>query len=282
MTAEAGQYRIAAVGDLHICEKSRGVFQERLARVNREADVLVLCGDLTQVGSATETEILLEELSGVNIPIVAVLGNHDYESGLQDAVRKMLCERGVEVLDGSTNYQYDTELGFAGIKGFCGGYGRASLSSFGEPEIKSFVKASVDEAMKLEVSLRKLPSATRVVVMHYAPVPDTVQGEPPEIYPYLGCSRLAEPLDHFDVTICFHGHAHRGSFAGKTPGGVPVYNVALPLLQQRDPAAVYYVHTLSVHAKEAIHVTPAAAARQTAAAAPAQSKVMEEGMERIG
>lgn len=277
MRAEMGQYRIAAVGDLHIGEKSRGVFKERLARVNHDADVLVLCGDLTNVGTVAEASMLIEELSGVSIPIIAVLGNHDYESGLEETIRKMLCERGVEVLDGSAPYEYNGELGFAGVKGFCGGYGRGTLSSFGEPAIKGFVKEALDETMKLEVALRKLPSAARVVIMHYSPVVETVQGEPFEIFPYLGCSRLAEPLDYFDVSVCFHGHAHQGSFAGRTLGGVPVYNVALPVLQRRDPGAMYYVHTVAVAGAKA-----APAIVEGAEASAPKSKVMEEGSEQIG
>lgn len=277
MATQLNTLRIAAVGDLHVGEKSRGLYKEGFGRVNHEADVLVLCGDLTNVGSVAETEVLIEELAGVSIPIVAVLGNHDYESGLQETVHKMLCERDVEVLDGTSAYEYSPELGFAGIKGFCGGYGRGALSSFGEDSVKTFVKEALDEAMKLEVSLRKLPSAVRVAVMHYAPVVDTVRGEPLEIYPYLGCSRLAEPLDSHKVAVCFHGHAHHGSFAGKTLGGVPVYNVALPLLRQRDPEALYYVHTVSIPRQE---TQSGEAAPHTAEAAA--SKAIEEGIEQIG
>lgn len=237
------QVRIAAVGDIHIGHNSKGVYRDALAKANQEADVLALCGDLTNYGSEKETEILLGELSGVNIPIVAVLGNHDYESGKQDVIVDMLCGRDIHVLDGGETFEINGWLGFAGSKGFCGGFGRGTLSAFGEGMVKDFVKEAMNEAFRLEMALRKLRTPVRVVLLHYAPVEDTVRGEPVEIYPYLGTSRLAEPLDNFNASVCFHGHAHRGAPAGKTLGGVPVFNVALPLLRRTNSDAMYHVYT---------------------------------------
>ena len=164
------------------------------------------------------------------MPVVAVLGNHDFESGKPGEVTRILAGSGVAMLDGEA---HEIEgVGFAGVKGFAGGFGERALGPWGEDAIKRFVQEAVDEALKLEAALARLRTAVRVVVLHYAPIEDTVSGEPPQIYPFLGCSRLAEPIDRYHVRAVFHGHAHFGSAEGRTKGDVPVYNVSLPLLRR--------------------------------------------------
>lgn len=222
--------RIAAIGDLHVTKESAGMLRPLFAQVEARADVLLLCGDLTDYGTAEEAHVLVRELAIVKHPIVAVLGNHDFESGHADTVTQILNESGVRVLDGDSHTVDD--VGFAGIKGFCGGFGRGTLGPWGETAVKAFVKEALDEALKLESALARLRAPRRVALLHYAPVRDTVVGEPEEIYPFLGCSRLEEPLERYPVTVAFHGHAHRGSLEGKTRVGTPVYNVALPLLRR--------------------------------------------------
>lgn len=226
-----GALRLAAIGDLHVGESHRHPYRDLFSRISQEADVLALCGDLTNFGKTPEAEILAEDLLACSIPVVAVLGNHDYECGQPAEVIRILHEAGVKVLDGQA-YEI-AGVGFAGAKGFIGGYGRYMLSAFGEPEIKSFVQAAVDENLKLESSLRMLRTERTVVVLHYAPVEDTVIGEPPEIFPFLGSARMGETIDRFEGVKCVvHGHAHRGAPHGLTPRGVPVYNVARPVLNR--------------------------------------------------
>ena len=223
--------RIAAVGDLHVTKESAGLLRPLFAQLEGRADVLVLCGDLTDYGLAEEAVILAKELSAVKIPILAVLGNHDFESGHPEKVVEILREGGVRVLDGDSHLI--DGVGFAGIKGFSGGFGRGTLGPWGEPVIKNFVKEALDEALKLESALARLRVDRRVAVLHYAPIRATVEGEPEEIFPFLGCSRLEEPLERYPVTLAFHGHAHRGSLEGRTRVGTPVYNVAMPLLRRQ-------------------------------------------------
>jgi Icc-related predicted phosphoesterase len=227
--------RIAAVGDLHYGKGSRGSLQPLFGALTRlEADILVLCGDLTDYGLADEAAELARELvGGVKIPIVGVLGNHDYESGAVGDVTRILSEAGVHLLDGETVEVQG--IGFAGVKGFAGGFGRGVLGPWGEKAVKQFVHEAVDEALKLESALARLRTPTRIAVLHYAPIAGTVEGEPREIYPYLGCSRLEEPLVRYQVTAVFHGHAHHGAAEGKTQNGTPVYNVSLPLLVAASP-----------------------------------------------
>jgi Icc-related predicted phosphoesterase len=226
--------RIAAIGDLHISKNSQGRFQPLFAQISDSADVLVLCGDFTDYGLPDEARILARELTtSVKIPIVAVLGNHDYESDKQDEVRQILSDAGVNVLDGEVVEIHG--VGFAGVKGFAGGFGRGALGPWGEQAIKRFVQEAVDEALKLESALARLRTQRRVAVLHYAPIRATVEGEPPEILPYLGSSRLEEPINRYRVSAVFHGHAHRGSPEGRTSTGVPVYNVAMPLLARLNP-----------------------------------------------
>jgi uncharacterized protein len=231
--------RIAATADLHFSPQRANILKEQLAPVRDQADLLVVAGDLTNYGQPSEMEPLVNVLVRLRIPIVAVLGNHDYESDRQGELMKMMSEEGIKVLDG-TGYERDG-IGFAGTKGFVGGFGRGVLTSFGEPEIKTFVRASIDEAMKLERAMSQLRTDKRVVVLHYAPIAATVAGEVPEIVPYLGTSRLAEVVDRHGADLIVHGHAHHGSLEGKTTGGIPVHNVAITLLQSQKPPAAYRV-----------------------------------------
>src|SRR6516225_6614845 len=197
------------------------------------ADILLLCGDLTDFGLPEEAHVLVRELNAVKVPIVAVLGNHDFESGKQDEVRKILVDAGVRMLDGDACEIKG--VGFAGVKGFAGGFGRATLGAWGEDIVKKFVQEAVAETLKLESALARLRMPQRVALLHYSPIQATVEGEPPEIFAFLGCGRLAEPLHRYGVTAVFHGHAHRGTPEGKTDDGVPVYNVSLPLLRRAFP-----------------------------------------------
>jgi Icc-related predicted phosphoesterase len=228
-----GTIRLAAVGDLHVGETMVRPYRELFSRVSQEADVLALCGDLTNFGKTPEIEILAEDLQACAIPVVGVLGNHDYECGQPQEVSRVLHQAGVKLLEGEA---YEVAgVGFAGGKGFIGGYGRNMLTAFGEPEIKAFVQASVDENLKLESSLRMLKTERTVVVLHYSPIAETLAGEPPEIFPFLGSARMGETIDRFDgVKVVLHGHAHSGAYEGRTPRGVPVYNVARPVLNRLE------------------------------------------------
>ncbi len=221
--------RIAAVADLHYSPHTYDKIREPMSQVRDSADVLVIAGDLTNYGRPEEMDSLLTMLTRLRLPIVAVLGNHDFESGQENELIKQMAAEGIKLLDGTA---YEREgVGFAGTKGFLGGFGRGMLTAFGEPEVKRFVQTSIDEALKLERAMSQLRTERRVVVTHYSPVSDTVKGEPVEIYPYLGNSRLGEVADRQGATLIFHGHAHHGSAEGKTTGGIPVYNVALTILQ---------------------------------------------------
>jgi len=211
--------------------------RESLSRARDEADVLVIAGDLTNYGKPKEMHALLNALSKWRMPTVAVLGNHDYESGQEKELARMMTAESIAVLDGSSYER--SGVGFAGTKGFVGGFGRGILTAFGEKEIKTFVQASVDEAMKLEQALSSLHTPKIVAVTHYAPVVDTLKGESPEIWPYLGSSRMAEVIDRYDAVLALHGHAHRGNPDGKTPAGVPVHNVALSLLLNQPAGHPY-------------------------------------------
>jgi len=229
--------RIAAVADLHFSPQSYDRIRDAMGRLRDEADLLILAGDLTNLGKPEEMESMLATFMRLRVPIVAVLGNHDFECGKQEELSKMMTAEGVKVLDGS-GYERDG-VGFAGTKGFIGGFGRGVLTAFGEPEVKAFVQSAINETLKLERALSMLRTEKRIVVTHYAPVVDTVRGEPEQIFPYLGSGRLAEVIDRHQAVLAVHGHAHHGALEGKTTGGVPVYNVALPLLMARTPPAPY-------------------------------------------
>jgi Icc-related predicted phosphoesterase len=234
MIKPTDRVRIAAVADLHFGRPSyspplRSLFDD----LGERADVLALCGDLTDSGDPEEARGLARVLATSTVPTVAVLGNHDYESGKMAEVSHILSDAGVHILDGST---YEVRgIGFAGVKGFAGGFGRRALGPWGEEVIKLFVQESLNEALKLETALARIRAERRVVLMHYSPVESTVEGEPKEIYPYLGSSRLEEPLTRYPVDAVFHGHAHHGALEGRTKTGVPVYNVSINLLTRVHP-----------------------------------------------
>ena len=226
----ASVLRVAAVADVHCSKTNQGSLQPLFAAAGEMADVLLLCGDLTDYGYPEEARNLVAELAGVTIPVIAVLGNHDYESGNAEEVKKILADARVRVLDGDS-----VEIGgvgFAGVKGFGGGFGRRTLEPWGEDATKAFVHEAVAEALKLESALARLQTPQRIAVLHYSPIEATVEGEPREIFPFLGSSRLEEPLNRYRVAAAFHGHAHRGAPEGKTSAGIPVYNVALPVLRR--------------------------------------------------
>ncbi|MBX5490890.1 MAG: metallophosphoesterase [Chloroflexi bacterium] len=224
--------RVAAVGDIHCGKTCAAELQGWLAEASERADVLLFCGDLTDYGLAEEARALARVLvASVRIPMLAVLGNHEFESGQPDEVRAVLRDAGVQVLDGE-----GVEIkgvGFAGVKGFGGGFGERALEPWGEPIIKAFVHEAIEEALKLEKALARLQTPQRVVLLHYTPIQATAEGEPPEIFPFLGSSRLEEPINRLNVSVVFHGHAHAGSLEGQTRTGIPVYNVALPLLRRQ-------------------------------------------------
>ena len=224
-------FRLAAVGDLHCREDQHGRFRELVKAVNGEAEGLVVCGDLTDRGLVDEAKTLAEALADLRVPCAAVLGNHDFEAGQQRDITRVLREAKVHVLDGEYAV-FDKRLGVAGVKGFACGFDKGTLQAFGEPAIKAFVQEAVNEALKLEAALGQIDTPHRVVVMHYAPVAGTTEGESPEIRPFLGTGRLAMPVDAFGAQAVFHGHAHHGALEGRTPRGIPVYNVAMPLLRK--------------------------------------------------
>ena len=230
MPGSDGKLRVAAIGDLHVMEDSVAPYRELFAEISGAADVLALCGDLTNFGKTGEAEILAEDIRTCSIPVVGVLGNHDYECGQPETVSAILREAGMTVLD-----EQATEIegvGFAGVKGFMGGYGRGELAPFGEPIAKAFVDEALNEARKLENALRTIRTERSVAVLHYSPTVETLDGEPVEIFQYLGSQRLADAIDRFDhVRAVVHGHAHHGRYEGKTPLGKPVYNVAQFVLQ---------------------------------------------------
>jgi Icc-related predicted phosphoesterase len=230
MPATDGKLRVAAIGDLHVMEDSVAPYRELFSEISNAADVLVLCGDLTNFGKTSEAEILAEDIRSCTIPVVGVLGNHDYECGQADKVCEILHGAGMTVLD---EQAIEIEgVGFAGVKGFLGGFGRGELAPFGEPIVKAFVDEAMNEARKLENGLRSLRTRRSVAVLHYSPVVGTLEGEPLEIFQYLGSARLADAIDRFDhVKAVVHGHAHRGTYESRTPGGAPVYNVAQYVLK---------------------------------------------------
>jgi len=232
--------RIAAIGDLHWGRTSPpGSLQPLFAQISEAADILALAGDLTDYGLAEEARSLAKELAAVRIPMVGVLGNHDVESNQQAEILAIAKDAGVVMLDGETTEIHG--IGFAGIKGFCGGFGRRALGPWGEEIIKKFVHEALDEALKLESALARLRNEFLVALLHYAPIQGTVEGEPFEIYPFLGCSRLEEPLTRFPISAVIHGHAHHGAPEGRTRTNVPVYNVSASLMRKISPARPFRV-----------------------------------------
>ena len=264
--------RVAALADLHCTKTSQGAFQPLFSRIAEAADILLMAGDLTDYGLPEEAQVLAKELTALRVPAAAVLGNHDMESGKADEVRRIISDAGVNVLDGD-----GVELkgvGIAGVKGFGGGFGQRALGPWGETIIKQFVREAVDEALKLEAAFARLRrTESLVALLHYSPIAETVEGEPLEIYPFLGSSRLEEPIGRYPISLVLHGHAHRGRPQGATKSGVPVYNVSMPLLTRtfadRPPFRVF-----EVKVGESAQSTPApqlalAAARRRATDGPA-------------
>ena len=235
MAAARDNVRIAALGDLHYSRTATpGTWRPLFAQISEAADILVICGDLTDYGLPEEAKALVNEIGAVlKIPSVAVLGNHDYESNQQDEIRRILADAGITVLDGDTTEIHG--IGFAGVKGFCGGFGRRALGPWGESIIKNFVHECIDEALKLETALARLKNERNVAILHYSPIQDTVEGEPREIFPFLGCSRLEEPLLRYPLSAVFHGHAHHGQPEGRTHTGTPVFNVSASLMREMFP-----------------------------------------------
>lgn len=245
MTAHSHPIRLAALGDLHYGKGSQGMLQGLLAKVAAAADVLVLTGDLTDYGQPDEARMFAKELrAGLKIPVVAVLGNHDYEAGHVPEVRAILEQADIHVLDGEACEVLG--LGFAGCKGFGGGFGQRLLAPWGEPAVKQFVNEALQEALKLESALSRLRTERRYAVLHYSPIQATVEGEPLEIYPFLGSSRLEEPLNRYPLDAVFHGHAHHGGRQGHTKSGVIVHNVSLPLLLHLNAEQPFHLEEVPV------------------------------------
>jgi Icc-related predicted phosphoesterase len=220
--------RVAALGDVHASAAAKGKWRDTFTEISHAADVLCLCGDLTNLGTRPEADALVEDLRACTVPVVAVLGNHDHHGGKPEEVERVLCDAGVKFLEDDVHTVKG--VGFAGVKGFCGGFDGRMLDAFGEAAIKAFVQEALDQAMRLEHALRTLETRRTVVVLHYAPITDTLVGEPETIFPFLGSSRLMETIDRFDdVRAVFHGHAHHGIYEGRTRKGVPVYNAAAPV-----------------------------------------------------
>jgi Icc-related predicted phosphoesterase len=246
MNSEKQKINIAALGDTHITETSQGSLQPVLQHINNEADILLLCGDLTNLGLPEEADILIEELSHCQIPVVAVLGNHDFENDKQEEIRRKLLDHKVTVLEG-TEYVFEKgeeKIGFTGVKGFGGGFNPNMWGRFGEKEQKAFYDAVASEVEKLEIGLSTLQSREvdhRFVLLHFSPIRATVEGDLIEMYPFLGSSRLEEVIDRYDVTAVFHGHSHFGSPEGTTAKGIPVFNVAMPLMQKVHPDKPYKI-----------------------------------------
>ena len=227
--------RVAAVGDVHVGRDSAGCLAPQVAHLAERADVLLLAGDLTKRGLPDEARVLVAELAAVHVPIVAVLGNHDYEADRVDDVVDVLTGGRITVLEGGAARFLvgDQTVGIAGAKGFGGGFPGASGSDFGEPEMKAFMRHGAEAATRLDDGLREIAGDdVRIALMHYAPVEGTLRGERLEIYPFLGSYLLAEAVDRHRVDVALHGHAHGGTERGVTPGGVPVRNVAQPVLRR--------------------------------------------------
>ncbi|HYO78613.1 MAG TPA: metallophosphoesterase [Thermoanaerobaculia bacterium] len=234
--SERATLRIAAMADIHVKKNSAGVMQPIFSKITESADVLLLCGDLTDYGTIEEAKILAREITtSLRIPAIAVLGNHDLDSNQEKELIQILSDAGVVVLDGDSYELHG--VGFAGVKGFGGGFGRRALGAWGEKIIKDFVHETINESLKLETALARLRTPQKIVLLHYSPILATFGGEPPEIAAFLGSSRLEEPLDRYRVNAVFHGHAHRGAPEGRTKSNVPVYNVAMHVLATSYPSA---------------------------------------------
>ena len=241
---ESKKLRIAAVGDIHVGEQDAGKWVDFFRQVSEEADVLLLCGDLTDTGRESEAEVLAGELRACSIPVLAVLGNHDYDHDQVKKIRKVFAPTNLQLLDG--DFTVIGDVGFAGVKGYGGGFDRYMLGMFGEKLNKDFVQEAVTEALKLDAALSQLDSQhtdmKKIVLLHYSPIQATVEGEPDAIHPFLGCSRLEEPLNRRNVVATFHGHAHVGTLEGQTSTGVKVFNVSMPVLQKSAYGKPFFLY----------------------------------------
>lgn len=235
--------KIAAIGDIHTEELILPILHDLFVQISQKADILLICGDLTANGYISEAKLLAKELQIFKIPIIGVLGNHDFDNDKQIEIRDIVQQANIRILDGET-FIFD-HTGFAGVKGFGGGFGPFMLPSQGEEANKQFALEAVNEALKLENALSRLETKQKVVLLHYAPLEETLRGEPSEIIPFLGSTHLAEPLDNFGVNVAFHGHSHFGKLSGKTLKGVSVYNVSFPLLRRTNPKQPYLIYNLS-------------------------------------
>lgn len=243
---ENRKIRIAAVADIHVKETDKGRWVSCFKEASKQADVLLICGDLTDTGDEAEAQLLAEELKSCSIPVVGVLGNHDYEKGRHKLIRQIVQNENVHILNGESIVI--AGVGFAGVKGFGGGFDNHMLSMFGEGAMKAFVQEAVDEALHLDRALARLdaeyPDIKKIAVLHYSPIKATVVGEPEAIFPFLGSSRLAEPLTRRGVVAAFHGHAHVGTLEGEAAGGVKVFNVAKPILMKAGYTLPFYMFDL--------------------------------------
>src|SRR5215210_6693976 len=243
MAEETKKTRIAAVADIHVKESDKGKWVEYFKDVSANADVLIICGDLTDTGDEAEAQVLADELKSCTIPVVGVLGNHDYEKGRHKLIRQIVQNENVHILNGESIVVSD--IGFAGVKGFGGGFDNHMLSIFGEGAMKGFVQEAVDEALHLDRALARLEAdhagIKKIALLHYSPVKATIIGEPEPIFPFLGCSRLAEPLTRRQVIAAFHGHAHIGTLEGEAAGGIKVFNVAIPILLKAGRTVPFYL-----------------------------------------
>lgn len=234
MSDENKNTRIAAIADLHTRVTDKGHWVDCFKELSSKADVLLIGGDLTDTGDEAEAQVLADELKLCSIPVVAVLGNHDHEKGRQKMIRQIIQHENIHVLDGEA--VVIDGVGIAGVKGFGGGFDNYMLSMFGEEGMKNFVQEALNEALHLDRALARLDqdheNIKKIALLHYSPIKETVQGEPEVLFPFLGCSRLAEPLSRRNVVAAFHGHAHTGQLEGHAPGGVKVFNVARPVLQK--------------------------------------------------
>lgn len=235
--------RIAAIADIHVRETDKGKWVDLFREASKQADILLICGDLTNTGDEAEAAVLKEELKTCAIPVIAVLGNHDHEKGRHKTIRQMIQSDTVHILDGEAIAIGN--VGFAGIKGFGGGFDNYMLSMFGEAAMKAFVQEAVNDALSLDRALARLDqqyeNLKKIALLHYSPIQETVKGEPEPIYPFLGSSRLAEPLVRRQVTAVFHGHAHAGHLEGSLPGGIRVFNVAKPVLTKAAYPLPFYL-----------------------------------------
>lgn len=235
--------RIAAIADIHVKETDKGKWVDCFKEASKQADVLLICGDLTDTGDEVEAQVLAEEFKACTIPVVAVLGNHDYEKGRHKLIRQIVQSEKVHILNGESIVL--SGVGFAGVKGFGGGFDNHMLSMFGEGAMKAYVQEAVDEALHLDRALARLdaefPNIKKIAILHYSPIKATVVGEPEAIFPFLGCSRLAEPLSRRGVIAAFHGHAHVGTLEGEAPGGVKVFNVAKPILSKAGYSLPFFM-----------------------------------------